>query len=171
METRKKITTSLEICEYLTENNIAFQQYFHPPIFTCEERHTLNMDLPEGADTKNLFLKDTLGQFYLATTLCQKRINLKEFAKQVRVKKFSFGSADELLEYLNVTAGSVTILALVNCFDKKIQFILDTDVLNYSHAHCHPMINSETLWIDQQNLKKFLDSCNILPLQQKFPAL
>ena len=67
-----------------------------------------------GAHTKNLFLKDASGQFYLVTVLAEKQVDLGALRHMVGAGRFSFGSADEMVELLGITPGSVTPLAAIN---------------------------------------------------------
>ena len=50
-----------ELLAFLDQNQIPYQRFSHPPVFTCEEARQVAPDLP-GADTKNLFLRDGKGK-------------------------------------------------------------------------------------------------------------
>ncbi|WP_373488806.1 YbaK/EbsC family protein, partial [Blastomonas sp.] len=78
---------------------IRFEQVEHAPVFTVLESSALYRGIP-GAHTKNLFLKDTDGQFYLVTVLAEKQVDLGALRHLVGAKRFSFGSADEMIALL-----------------------------------------------------------------------
>ena len=92
---------------------IRFDQVEHEAVFTVLESSALERSVP-GAHTKNLFLKDTSGQFYLVTVLAEKQVDLGALRHLVGAGRFSFGSGDEMVELLGITPGSVTPLAAFN---------------------------------------------------------
>ena len=66
-----------ELLAFLDQNQIPYQRFSHPPVFTCEEARQVAPDLP-GADTKNLFLRDGKGKrHFLVTVPDHKSVNLK----------------------------------------------------------------------------------------------
>lgn len=48
-------------------------------------------------------------------------------------------------EYLNVIPGSVTVMALMNDKNNKVQLIVDEDVLKSEYSACHPCVNTTSL--------------------------
>ena len=79
----------------------------HEAVFTVEESAKLDRDLP-GAHTKNLFLKDGAGQFWLVTVPSHIRVDLKQLPAAIGSKRLSFGKAEDMVRLLGVTPGSVT---------------------------------------------------------------
>ena len=55
---------------------IPFAAHEHAAVFTVEESHKVDADIP-GAHTKNLFLKDAGGAFWLVTVPALARVDLK----------------------------------------------------------------------------------------------
>ena len=49
-----------DIYEFLDANNVSYERYDHPAVFTVEESKILSPEL-NGASTKNLFLRDKKG--------------------------------------------------------------------------------------------------------------
>lgn len=51
----------MKLYKFLTAQHITFEQYDHPPLYTCEDANRLASHIP-GAKTKNLFLRDRKGK-------------------------------------------------------------------------------------------------------------
>jgi Ala-tRNA(Pro) deacylase len=58
----------------LSSLNIAFDLIEHEAVFTVEESSRLDREMP-GAHTKNLFLKDAGGRFWLVTVPAHIRVD------------------------------------------------------------------------------------------------
>ena len=92
---------------------IAYDVHEHPQVFTVEEssRHTRHI---KGAHTKNLFLKDKGGRFWLVTVPDTARVDLKALPAAIGCGRLSFGKAEEMERLLGISPGSVTALAAIN---------------------------------------------------------
>lgn len=147
----------MDIYTYLTSHTIEYQRFDHPAVFTCEESALLP-DMP-GANTKNLFLRNKKGtEYFLVSVGHSKQVDLKALSKLLDKGNLSFGSEDRLMEYLQLTPGSVTILGLIHDPDHHVELILDEEIWNAESVLCHPLINTATLSISHENLEKFLDA-------------
>ena len=145
-----------DIYEFLDNDNIEYQRHDHPPVFTVEDVHRLTPDLP-GAKTKNLFLRDKKGnRHFLVVVPADKRINLKALPKVLESSKISFGSPDRLMENLGVTPGSVSLFAIINDQKNKVEVIIDKSLWESDAFQFHPLINTSTLTISRDSIKKFL---------------
>ena len=147
-----------DIYEFLDNDNIEYQRHDHPPVFTVEDVHRLTPDLP-GAKTKNLFLRDKKGsRHFLVVVPADKRINLKEIPKVLESSKISFGSPDRLMEYLGITPGSVSLFAIVNDQKTRVEVIIDESLWASEAFQFHPLVNTSTLVISRDSVKRFLDA-------------
>ena len=145
-----------DIYEFLDNGNIEYQRFDHPPVFTVEDVHRLTPDLP-GAKTKNLFLRDKKGsRHFLVVVPADKRINLKALPKVLESSKISFGSPDRLMENLRVTPGSVSLFAIVNDQKNKVEVIIDESLWASEAFQFHPLVNTSTLVISRNSIKRFL---------------
>ena len=87
---------------------IAHPTVSHPPLFTVEQSQSLRGAIA-GGHTKNLFLRDKKGALFLVTALEDAAIELKSLHRRLGATgRFSFGSADLMMETLGVTPGAVT---------------------------------------------------------------
>ena len=146
----------IDIYEFLDSGNIEYQRHDHPPVFTVEDVHRLTPDLP-GAKTKNLFLRDKKGnRHFLLVVPADKRINLKALPKVLESSKISFGSPDRLMENLGVTPGSVSLFAIVNDQKNRVEVIIDESIWALEAFQFHPLVNTSTLVISKDSIKRFL---------------
>ncbi|TXH12849.1 MAG: prolyl-tRNA synthetase associated domain-containing protein, partial [Gammaproteobacteria bacterium] len=97
----------------LEARGIAYEVVEHHAVFTVDESRELNASLP-GAHSKNLFLRDVDGRFWLVTVPGDIRVDLKALPATIGSKRLSFGKADDLLRLLGLTPGSVTPLGAIN---------------------------------------------------------
>ena len=80
----------------------------HRPVFTVDEGRDLKASMP-GGHTKNLFLKDKKGALFLISAISDTEIDLNAVSKLLGAGRFSFGSAERLMQHLGVEPGSVTL--------------------------------------------------------------
>ena len=145
-----------DIYKFLHENNIEYERYDHPPVFTVEDVHRLTPDLP-GAKTKNLFFRDKKGsRHFLVVLPADKRVNLKALPNVLQSSKISFGSPDRLMKHLGITPGSVSLLAIVNDQENKVEVIIDESLWKSEAFQFHPLVNTSTLVISKGSINKFL---------------
>jgi len=134
----------------------------HPPLRTVEESKQLRGELP-GAHVKNLFLKDKFKRFWLVVAQEDTSINLKQLASILGAGKFSFASAAELYEYLGITPGAVSPLALINDCEKKVALVLDQRMMSTSPLNFHPLRNDMTIAISTTDFLEFLKDVEHAP--------
>ncbi|MCM1008419.1 MAG: prolyl-tRNA synthetase associated domain-containing protein [Ruminococcus flavefaciens] len=97
---------------------------------------------------KNLFLCNRQkADVYLLVMLADKPFKTKEITGQLGCSRLSFADENSLLELLNLTPGSATILGLMNDTENKVRLLVDSDLLNEEYFGCHPCINTSSLKI------------------------
>jgi Ala-tRNA(Pro) deacylase len=142
----------------LDQLGITHQTIHHEALFTVEQSKELRGEIV-GAHTKNLFLKDKKGKLFLVTAVENTQIDLKRLHEIIGGSgRVSFGSADQMMEHLGVTPGSVTALAVINDTACEVTIILDKRLQEYDRVNCHPLINTMTTGISFDDLIKFLKS-------------
>ena len=152
-----------ELLAQLERLGIAAQTVSHPPVFTVEEAKTLRGQLP-GGHTKNLFLRNKKGAMWLVACLEDRDVDLKALAQVLSAGRFSFGSAERLMQYLGVAPGSVTPFAVINDRGHAVQMVLDEALLSYDVLNFHPLANDRTSAIAPKDLLKFLDAAGHPPI-------
>ena len=142
--------------QFLAENRIEYERHDHPPVYTVEEASRLVPTLP-AAKTKNLFLRDKKGlRHFLVVVPADKRVDLRALPQAVGSNRLSFGSADRLKQYLGVEPGSVTLFAIFNDPKHAVELIVDASLWHSAAFQFHPLINTSTLVISRDNLKRFI---------------
>ncbi len=140
----------------------------HEAVFTVEESLAIHDALP-GAHTKNLFLKDAGGQFWLVTVEHAKRVDLKALAGAIGAKKLSFGKAEDMERLLAVTPGSVTPLAALNDTGGAVRVVIDPDLAAAGAVHVHPLRNTATIGLSGADLIRALRVWGHEPLIAAIP--
>lgn len=142
--------------EFLDTHDIAYIRHDHPSVYTVEEADRLVPDLP-GAKTKNLFLRDDKGwRHFLVLVPSDKRVNLKALKAVLGVKRISFGSPERLKKHLGIEPGAVSLLAVYNDGDHKVEVIMDRDLWAADTFLFHPLVNTSTLVIKKADIERFL---------------
>ena len=97
---------------------------------------------------KNLFLCNRQGtDFYLLMMPGDKPFKTKELSSQIGSARLSFASPEKMLEYLDILPGAVSVLGLMNDKGKRVQLLVDEDVLRGEYVGCHPCVNTTSLKI------------------------
>lgn len=150
----------MDIYDFLDQHGIAYERYDHPPVYTCDEANELCPDMPaQAAKTKNLFLRDKKGKRHLLVTVRdEKAVDLKALKQQLGLSTISFASPERLWTYLNLEPGSVTLLGVFNDPNHAVEVIIDTAVWQAEAVRCHPLVNTSTLVIPQQHLRRFFEA-------------
>ena len=77
----------------------------------------------------------------------EKPFKTRILSKQIGTARLSFASAEQMLEHLGVTPGSVSVLGLLNDKEKKVHLLIYRDLLSQPFIGMHPCLNSSTLKI------------------------
>lgn len=150
----------MSIYETLKKLNIEYKEIEHNPVFTVEEglKEAISKKI-EGAECKNLFLKDTKNNYYLVLTKSNKKVDLKKLSNLLNIKRLSFANEIELNNILQLEKGSVTPLGIINDVNNKVLLLLDSGIKK-NKVLIHPNINNKTVSIKYSALIKFIEYCN-----------
>ena len=111
---------------------------------------------------KNLFLCNRQKTaFYLLIMPGDKKFKAKELSAQINSARLSFAQPEDMLKYLDIEPGSVSIMGLMNDKDHAVQLLIDEDVLKEEYLGCHPCVNTSSLKMRVDDvIKKFLPAVN-----------
>lgn len=140
----------------------------HQAVFTVEESEAIHAAMP-GAHTKNLFLKDAGGAFFLVTVDHAKRVDLKALAAVIGAKKLSFGKPEAMQALLALTPGSVTPLGAINAAPGAITVVIDADLADTAPVNVHPLRNTATIGLAGADLRRALGHWGHTPLIAAIP--
>jgi len=144
-----------QLMETLARLGIATEHHEHDAVFTVEASATLHALIP-GAHTKNLFLKDAAGRFWLVSAPHDARVDLKALPSVIGSKKVSFGKAEDMVRLLGVTPGSVTPLAAINDSGGTVSVVIDSRLAEAPRVNVHPLRNTATIGLAGEALLTFL---------------
>ncbi|MEC9296297.1 MAG: prolyl-tRNA synthetase associated domain-containing protein [SAR324 cluster bacterium] len=146
-----------DIYEFLEANQVEYERHDHEAVFTVEESKKLSPEL-EGASTKNLFLRDKKGsRHFLVTVPEDKQVDLKALSGKLDCSRLSFASPERLKTHLGIEPGSVSLMALANDNDNKVEAFIDQDIWQAEAILCHPLVNTSTLVIPREDMRQFLE--------------
>lgn len=161
----KRIDKEERVYDLLDQLNIDYQRIDH------EEANTMKVCLEiekslKSTICKNLFLVNSnKSQYYLLMLKENKKFKTKMISKQINSSRLSFGSDEKMLEYLDITPGSVSLLGLMNDHDFKVQLLMDKDLLQDEYLGCHPCINTSSLRIKMKDVfEKIIPSLHHEPI-------
>lgn len=148
----KRIDKEERVYDLLDQLNIDYQRIDHEEANTMEVCLEIEKTL-KSTICKNLFLVNSnKSQYYLLMLKENKKFKTKMISKQINSSRLSFGSDEKMLEYLNITSGSVSLLGLMNDHDFKVQLLMDKDLLQDEYLGCHPCINTSSLRIKMKDV-------------------
>ena len=146
----------MDILEILNALGIEFQILEHEAVYTVEQSRQLRIfEKLSGTACKNLFLRNKRGEFFLLTLPAEKRADLKAVAKNLNLPRLSFASEAELFALMNLHAGSVTPLGIINDAQNKVRLILDAELCG-KKLLLHPNTNTATISLAFDDLIKII---------------
>ncbi|MDK2762254.1 MAG: prolyl-tRNA synthetase associated domain-containing protein [Sphingopyxis sp.] len=148
---------------------IPFAAYEHEAVFTVAESDAVNAAIP-GEHTKNLFLRDGGGAFWLVTVPGAARVDLKALPAAIGSKRVSFGKAHDMERLIGIAPGSVTPLAAINADPGSITIVLDAVLAAAATVNVHPLRNTGTLGLSGATILDLLRHWGHQPLVASIPV-
>ena len=107
---------------------------------------------------KNLFLCNRQKTaFYLLMMPGDKKFKTKELSAQINSARLSFADPEDMLRYLDIEPGAVSIMGLMNDKERHVQLLIDEDVLEGEYIGCHPCVCTSSLKIKTKDItERFL---------------
>ncbi|MGN3974354.1 prolyl-tRNA synthetase associated domain-containing protein [Tsuneonella sp. SYSU-LHT278] len=149
---------------------VPFTSHEHEAVFTVEQSRAIDRDIP-GAHTKNLFLKDAGGKFWLVTVPAEARVDLKALPAAIGCKRVSFGKPDDMIRLLGIEPGSVTPLAMINAAPGSVTVVLDEGLAAADRINVHPLRNTGTLGLAGSDVLRLLRHWGHEPRAARIPAI
>jgi Ala-tRNA(Pro) deacylase len=148
---------------------ITWSLHEHEAVFTVEASARLHREIA-GLHTKNLFLKDAGGQFWVVSAPHDAAIDLKALPAAIGSKKVSFGKAEDMERLLGISPGSVTPLAALNDTSGAVKVAIDQRLADARTVNVHPLRNTATLSLSGADLVGFLAGIGHAPMVALLPA-
>lgn len=152
-----RLPKELYTYDLLDSLSIPYLQVDHEAAYTIENCHDVDRVLKIEI-CKNLFLCNSQKtNFYLLLMPGHKKFRTADVSKQIGSSRLSFAGPDDLLKYLGLTPGSVSVLGLMNDTQNRVNLLIDREVAESEYLGCHPCINTSSLKLKTRDvLEKFL---------------
>ena len=149
---------------------IAHEVHEHPAVFTVEESRAIKTDIP-CLHTKNLFLKDAKGAFFLITVPAEARVDLKSVPPIIGSKRLSFGKPHDMERLIGVKPGSVTPLGMINAEPGAITLVLDAELAVPDPVGVHPLRNTATVTLAGTDILRLAENWGHVPRALPIPKI
>lgn len=145
-----------QVFERLEQMKIPYEVSYHPAGYTVEEMKEIHLDkLQYGV--KNLFLRDDKKQRYFLVVMQQdKQADLKKLRLELKSRRLSFASEEDLSLYLGLTKGSVTPFGILNDTNCRVEVAFDQEVTSFPCIGVHPNENTATVWLAYADLERVI---------------
>lgn len=151
-DARTRLMKEQRVYEFLDGLEIDYMRADHEPAMTMEVCEEIDRTLGT-AICKNLFLTNRQQTvFYLLMMPGDKVFKTKDLSAQIGSSRLSFGTPESMEQLLDITPGSLSILGLMNDPEKKVNLLIDEDILTGESIGCHPCINTSSLKISTADM-------------------
>lgn len=143
--------------DFLDSLGIKYKRMDHERAETMEACEEIDK-IMDVVMCKNLFLCNRQKTaFYLLMMPGDKKFKTKELSSQINSARLSFAESEDMLKYLDIEPGAVSVMGLMNDKDHAVQLLIDEDVLRDEYIGCHPCVNTASLKMRTDDvMKKFL---------------
>lgn len=171
--TDNRLDKEIRVYDFLDKLGVQYQRIDHEAAMTMEACEEIDRALGDNTTIcKNLFLcnrQET--DFYLLLMPGDKTFKTKNLSAQIHSARLSFAKPEYMEKYLDITPGSVSVLGLMNDSEKKVQLLIDEDVMKEPYFGCHPCINTSSLKFTTEDLmQKIIPALEHEPVTVTLPV-
>ena len=147
-----RLEKEIRCYDLLDKLGVEYQRIDHEAAMTMEACVEIDKVL-DATICKNLLLCNRQNTaFYLLMIPGDKVFKTSVLSKEIGSSRLSFAKPEYMLEYLDITPGSVSVLGLMNDHGHHVELLMDEDVLKGEYFGCHPCINTSSLRIRTADL-------------------
>ena len=171
--TDNRLDKEIRVYDFLDKLGIQYQRIDHEAAMTMEACEEIDHALGDNTTIcKNLFLCNRQeADFYLLLMPGDKPFKTKDLSAQIHSARLSFAKPEYMEKYLDITPGSVSVLGLMNDSEKKVQLLIDEDVMKEPYFGCHPCINTSSLKFTTEDLmQKIIPALEHEPVTVTLPV-
>ena len=156
-DTAGRLPREVRTYDYLDRLGIAYKRTDHERADNMEACNVIDAVLGVVI-CKNLFLCNRQKtKFYLLMMPGDKKFKTKELSSQINSARLSFAEPEDMLKYLDIEPGAVSIMGLMNDTEHAVQLLIDEDVLKDEYIGCHPCVCTSSLKMKTADvIEKFL---------------
>ena len=120
-----RLPREVRVYDYLDKLGIEYKRVDHEPATTMEACEEVDKALGTLM-CKNLFLCNRQKtRFYLLLMPGDKKFKTKELSSQINSARLSFAEAEDMLKYLDIEPGAVSVMGLMNDKNHEVQLLVD----------------------------------------------
>ncbi len=147
-----RLPREIRTYDFLDSLGIAYQRTDHARADNMEACNEIDAVLGVII-CKNLFLCNRQKtEFWLLMMPGDKKFKTKELSAQIHSARLSFAEPADMLKYLDIEPGAVSIMGLMNDRDHAVRLLIDADVLRDEYVGCHPCVCTSSLKIRTEDL-------------------
>ena len=152
-----RLLREIRTYDYLDDLGIEYKRTDHKAAGTMEACNAIDGVLGVII-CKNLFLCNRQKtNFYLLMMPGDKKFKTKELSAQINSARLSFADPEDMLKYLDIEPGAVSIMGLMNDTEHHVQLLIDEDVLKGEYLGCHPCVCTSSLKLRTEDvIREFL---------------
>lgn len=140
-----RLEREIRTYDFLDSLGIKYKRTDHEAATTMEACNEIDAVLGVVI-CKNLFLCNRQKtKFYLLMMPGDKKFKTKELSSQINSARLSFAGPEDMLKYLDIEPGAVSVMGLMNDKECKVQLLIDEDVLEGEYIGCHPCVCTSSL--------------------------
>ena len=152
LNVKERLKKEVRVYDLLDELDIEYWRIDHEVAQTMEDCEEVDRIL-DAVICKNLFLCNRQKTaFYLLMIPDTKVFHTKDLSAQIGSARLSFASPEYMEEFLDITPGSVSVMGLMNDKERRVQLLIDEDVLGGEYIGCHPCINTSSIRLKTKDL-------------------
>ena len=153
----ERLAREIRTYDFLDKLGISYQRTDHERADTMEACNAIDAVL-NVVICKNLFLCNRQKTaFYLLMMPGGKKFKTKELSAQINSARLSFAEAEDMLKYLDIEPGAVSIMGLMNDREHSVRLLIDEDILKDEYIGCHPCVCTSSLKMKTADvLERFL---------------
>ena len=150
--TEGRLPREIRTYDFLDRLGIAYQRTDHGRADNMEACNEIDAVLGVLI-CKNLFLCNRQKTvFYLLMMPGDKKFKTKELSHQINSARLSFADPEDMLKYLDIEPGAVSIMGLMNDHGHQVRLLIDEDVLKGEYIGCHPCVCTSSLKIRTKDI-------------------
>ena len=139
----------IRVYDFLDSLGIGYSRIDHEP--ATGDVPELMKEIEDTLDARicnNLFLANRQRtQLYLLMIPSYKRFRSSDISKQAGSSRLHFAEPEYMEELIDCEPGSASVMGLINDRDRRVQLLVDEDVLDLEYVGCHPCMNTSSLRI------------------------
>lgn len=151
-DTNNRLPRELRTYEFLDMLGIHYWRTDHEPANNMDACSLID-DVLGVLICKNLFLCNRQKTvYYLLMMPGDKKFKTKELSSQIHSARLSFADPPDMLKYLDIEPGAVSIMGLMNDHNHNVHLLIDEDVLRGEYIGCHPCVCTSSLKVRTEDI-------------------